>query len=345
MILKYDISNQSSATDPFGFVDRSSELAHPTKFSEATPPIYHIHINRLLQQIDSDSPELGVLVGTVFQDLLRLLECVELVGNYLRQVDAAEETFALFQLIDDEARKLVDFIRTDALNSDSVTEELAATLDGITFALNHDLQRVFDSGPKGSLSDKPAQAVVGKLYRAHDILTNCLQQSTITLAMVFDQELVGTKLFNNSDMRYRQSLQLCQDLTELIQLIEDSQKTFVGSTLTTLIDRVEKFRGESMECLMYSDWPQFEAFCEKIDFAKTQPSELETVLHQFRCYLETLLGQVRMRNVLADVFPLGIGEEDNCQVLTTLVENSSSFSGALDSQNENAVWSGFAFAL
>jgi len=299
----------------------------------------------LLQQIDSDSPGLSVLVGTVFQDLLRLLECVELVGNHLRQVDAAEETLALFQLIHDEGRKLVDFIRTDALNSDSLTEELAATLDGITFALNHDLQRVFDSGPKGSFSDKPAQVVVGKLYRAHDILTNCLQQSTITLAMVFDTELVGTKLFNNSDMRYRQSLQLCQDLSELIQLIDDSQRTFVGLTLTTLIDRVEKFRSESMECLMYSDWPQFEAFCEKIDFAKTQPSELETVLHQFRCYLETLLGQVRMRNVLADVFPLGIGEEDNCQVLTMLVENSSSFSGAFDSQNEDAGWSEFAFAL
>jgi hypothetical protein len=344
MILKNDISNQS-ATDSFAFVDRSSELAHPAKFSEGGPRIYHIHINRLVQQIVSDSPELGVLVGTVFQDLLRLLECVELVENHLRQVDAAEETFALFELIHDEARKLVAFIRTDALNSNSLTEELADTLDGITFAVTHDLQRVFDSGPKGSFSDKTAQVVVGKLYRAHDVLTNCLQQSTITLAMVFDPELVGAKLFNNSDIRYRQSLQLCQDLSELIQLVEDAQKTFVGSTLTTLIDRVEKFRSESMECLMYSDWPQFEAFCEKIDFAKTQPTELETVLHQFRCYLETLLGQVRMRNVLADVFPLGIGEDDNCMVLTTVAENSPSFSGAFDSQNEDAGWSEFAVAV
>ena len=250
-----------------------------------------------------------------------MLECVGLVENYLRQVDAAEETFALFQLIHDEARKLVEFIRTDALNSNLLTEELADTLDGITFAVNHDLQRVFDSGPRGSFSDKTAQVVVGKLYRAHDVLTNCLQQSTITLAMVFDPELVGAKLFNNSDMRYRQSLQLCQDLSELIHVVEKFETTR-GPMLATLTARIEKFRSESMECLMYSDWPQFESFCEKIDSSKTQSSELETVLHQFRCYLETLLGQVRMRNVLADVFPLGIGEEDNCRVLTTLAENS-----------------------
>ena len=52
-----------------------------------------------------------------------------------------------------------------------------------------------------------------------------------------------------------------------------------------------------------------------------------------------------MRNVLADVFPLGIGEEDNCQVLTTLAENSTSFSGAFDPQNEDVVWTEFAFAV
>src|SRR3989440_9780577 len=82
---------------------------------------------------------------------------------------------------------------------------------------------------------------------------------------------------------------------------------------------------------------------EMIDLSQMQPNELETVLHQFRCYLETLLGQVRMRNVLADVFPLGIGEEENCQVLTTLAENSASFSGSLDHQD--AAWREFAFAV
>jgi hypothetical protein len=204
---------------------------------------------------------------------------------------------------------------------------------------------VFDSGPNGSFSDKPAQVVVSRLYRAHDVLTNCLQQSTITLAMVFDAELVGTKLFNNSDMRYRQSLQLCQDLSELIQLVEDSQKASAELTLTALTDRVERFRSESMECLSYSDWPQFEAFCEKIDFSKTHSNELEIVLHQFRCYLETLLGQVRMRNVLADVFPLGICEEDNCRGLTTLAENPQPFATTTQSQDEGVAWKEVVFAL
>jgi hypothetical protein len=297
------------------------------------------HLDQVVRQIESQA--IREIVGTVFQDLSRLLECLNLVESHLRQVDNAVDTFAFFQLIHDDARALVNFIRTDTLTAAVLDEELTNTLDGIAFAVHHDLQRVFDSVPEEAVEDKPAQVVVGKLYRAHDVLTNCLQQSTITLAMVFDPELVGARLFNNSDIRYRQSLQLCHELSELIELVENSEK--IGSTLT-LLRRIERFRYESMECLMYTDWPQFESFCGRVSSATPQSHEMETVLHQFRCYLETLLGQVRMRNVLADVFPLGIGEEANCGVLTTLAAHSASFSDSFHAKDGEFVWSEAAFA-
>jgi hypothetical protein len=322
---------------------RHLELGLVTNLSTPVSLTCRFQIDRLIQQISS--PDVKQIVGSVFQDLLRQLECLSLVENYLRRVDAAEEILALFQLVHSEARTLVQFIRTDAVNSNVLPEDLADTLDGISFAINHDLQRVFNNSPRGSFSGKTADIIAGELYRAHDILTNCLQQSTITLAIVFEPELIGPKLFTNSDIRYQQSLQLCHDLSELLQLVENFEKRSVGATLTTLIKRLEKFRSESMEWLMYSDWPQFEGFCERIDSSKRQSTTLEVVLHQFRCYLETLLGQVRMRNVLTDVFPLGIGEEYNCNVLTTLPEKPASFSSAFVSQNQEVVRSDFAFAV
>ena len=131
-----------------------------------------------------------------------------------------------------------------------------------------------------------------------DLLTNCLQQSTITLAMMFDPELVGARLFNNSDIRYRQSLQLCEDLTALSQQIELCENNLNEGSLVNLSFAIEKFRNESLECLNYSDWPQFESFCETINATGTSWLQLEPVLHQFRCYVETLLGQVKRRAVL-----------------------------------------------
>ena len=314
----------NSNSDQLSGLQSTGAMNPPLPLDRAAEPDHEAcrrHLGHVVRQIES--PVIREIVFAVFQDLSRLLECLNLVESHLRHVDSAVDTFAFFQLIYDEARALVNFIRTDALNASVMGEELVDTLDGIAFAVHHDLQRVFDSVPGESFEDKPAQVVVGKLYRAHDVLTNCLQQSTITLAMVFDPELIGAKLFNNSDIRYRQSLQLCHELSELIELVENSER--IGSTVT-LTNRIERFRFESLECLMYSDWPQFESFCERVGSAKTESPELETVLHQFRCYLETLLGQVRMRNVLADVFPLGIGEEANCGVLTTLAGNSASFS-------------------
>ena len=56
--------------------------------------------------------------------------------------------------------------------------------------------------------------------------------------------------------------------------------------------------------------------------------ELESVLHQFRCYLETLLGQVRMRAVLANVIPAQFGA-DNSNL----------------TQDEPAAWDPFAVAV
>jgi len=172
------------------------------------------------------------------------------------------------------------------------------------------------------------------LFRAHDVLTDCLQQATLSLASMFDNEIVGTTLFNNSEMRYRQSIQLCDDLSTLLKLFEACEKTPVKPAFAKLTAGIEKFRNESMECLRYSDCPQFESFCERIQLAAT-PQELEPVVHQFRCYVETLLGQVRMRAVLANVFPIEFGGDDLQQSLSSAQNSSAQSYSRIDFEDDS----------
>lgn len=292
-----------------------------------------LQIDRVVRQIES--PQVREIVGTVFADLLRLLECLSLIESHLRQVDAAAETFAVFQLIHDDACALVKFIREEALTCEALNEELADTLDGIGFAVNHDLQRVFETRQLGAPEERTAQVVVGKLFRGHHLLTNCLQQSTISLAIMFDPELEGTKLFDDSDVRYRQSVQLCEDLSTLLKLVEACGKTREDPAFANLTAGVELFRSESLECLMYSDWPQFESFCERIQLASTP--EFEPVLHQFRCYLETLLGHVKMRAVLVNVPPIQLGAGDTDQLPSPAQNSSVQSSESADLQDDNVV--------
>ncbi|HSS19529.1 MAG TPA: hypothetical protein VLL54_05605 [Pyrinomonadaceae bacterium] len=308
---------------------KQSAAEGPARVPDHSTCRFELH--RVVREIDPQP--VRKVVDSVFDNLLRLLECLGIIENHLRQLDDADETFAFFQIIHDEARVLVKFIREDALTCKAMNGELLDILDGITFAVSHDLQRVFESGEAIPSSDTPAHTVIGKLYRAHDILTNCLQQSTITLAMTFDKNLVGAKLFDNSDMRYRQSLQLLNDLSALLQLVEGCERSERGA-LTDLAVGLEKFRSETLELLMYSDWPQFESFCERIKFAGTSRLELEAVLHQFHCYLETLIGQVRMRAVLANALPVQFGTDVPMAVPATM---------KLD--EEVAGWDDFAVAV
>ena len=140
MILSTFISNQLM---PAGsFTDDPVQRA----FAASLIPDHtncQLQMDRVVRAIES--PEVRKVVNTVFKDLLRLLECLSLIEGHLRQADAAEETFALFQIIHDEARVLLDYIREDGLNCGAMNDELIDAVDGITFAVSHDLQRVFES--------------------------------------------------------------------------------------------------------------------------------------------------------------------------------------------------------
>lgn len=59
--------------------------------------------------------------------------------------------------------------------------------------------------------------------------------------------------------------------------------------------------------------------------------------HQFRCYLETLLGQVRMRAVLANDFPVQFGANDSFSSPTSRSWNSG--------DDADSAWDEFAVAV
>ena len=274
------------------------------------------------------------VVGTVFQDLLRLLECLSIIEGHLRQVNSAEETLAFFQLIRDEARSLIEFIKTDALNCNEVSGQLADTLDGLAFALSHDLRRVFEGEYEADV-ESSGHVILGRVHRAHDVLTNCLQQSTASLALVYEPGLSVTQLFNNTERRYRQSLKLCSDLECLRDLVQE----FVAGRTTAgeLSVGLGTFRRDSLEFLMYSDWPQFESFCERISFSGEDLSSLAEVLHRFLCYLETLVRQVKMRAVLAD---------ESSPILNHLSHGTSTYhNAAFPLLQTNDSWGGSALPV
>ncbi len=254
-------------------------------------------------QIDSIVTDISPLllqqtVRRVFDDLIRLLDCLRMIGTSLHQVG---ETLALFELINLEARALVEFTKTEGLRVAQVNERLYDAFDGLAYAIGHDVRRVFESELQALSADEPGHLAVGKISHAHGILTNCLQQSIITLAQVFDPRLDGRQLFNDSKTRCKQSLILCRDVWTIIKLMRRAGDRPDKNVLDLIVSEVKAFLNGSMQYLMYKDWEQFETFAHQLISATGEQADVGPLLHQFLCYLETLLGEVKMRAVVSDV--------------------------------------------
>ena len=82
-------------------------------------------------------------------------------------------------------------------------------------------------------------------------------------------------------------------------------------TLRKVVSKILEFRDGSMQYLMYRDWRGYETLALEVVTAIENNLDAHPVLHQFYCFLEILYGHVKMRAVLANIFPYSGGHEED----------------------------------
>jgi hypothetical protein len=262
------------------------------------------HVSTLLEDIDEEM--LRALMLRVFADLVRMLDYLRMSETALDGECAPLENLPFFTLVHEEALALCRFIEKRVVRAGCVNENLRHALDGISFAVCHELKRVFEHELAGLTAAESDRIARGKITHARGLLTNCFQQSIIILTQVFDQSLTGAHLFNDLPTRVEQSLILRRDLWTLVRLARRAEAEGRLESIIAFIQYLDTFRHGSMHFLMYKDWQVYERFVDEVEAADCI-AELTPVLDRFACYLETLFGQVRMRAVLAN-YPFDFSE-------------------------------------
>lgn len=262
------------------------------------------HVSALLEGMDEEI--LRALMLRIFADLVRMLDYLRMAETALDRQCGLLENMAFFTLVHEEARALCNFIEKRAIRAGCINEHLRHALDGISFAVSHELKRVYEHELAGLTPVESDRLARGKVTHARGLLTNCFQQSLIILAQVFDQTLTGAQLFNDLPTRVEQSLVLRRDLWTLVQLARRAEAEGGLESIIAFIQNLDTFRHGSMHFLMYKDWQVYERFVDEVEAANCI-GELKPVLDRFACYLETLFGQVRMRAVLAN-YPFDFSE-------------------------------------
>ncbi len=263
------------------------------------------HVTVLTNSISDEASRIAV--GRVMTDLVFLLDYLSLVKVCPQDPSGGKEITSILNTVRDEAGSLVAFIENHALQLEGLEEILREALDGTAFAIKHEVRRVFENELAHGHLDLAEQEIQDSVLYAQGVLTNCFQQSMVSLARVFDESVSEAHLFQDWQARRERSLVLCRDLSALIRLVQISEK----EPLDCLADELRSFREGSMQYLMHKDWKEYETLSDRIILSlsnRTQPSDL---LHQLRCYLETLLAHVKARAVLADLAlePFGVHEQ------------------------------------
>jgi hypothetical protein len=255
-------------------------------------------------------PELHEISQTILGEMLRFFDWLARIESNLHKLDTLLESLSLLEVLEFEARSLTDFIETKAIKTAAGNERLHEVLDGISYGITHDLRRIFERELVRGVTEQSIPIVYGKVLHAHGLLTNCFQQSTITLLQVFKPNLDASTLFNDVELRLQQSVTLCKDLSSLMRFVRLAQANADPDVLRSVTARILEFRDGSMQYLMYKDWRGYESLALEVITAIENNLDPKPLLHKFICFLEVLYGHVKMRAVLAVEFPYSGGPEE-----------------------------------
>ncbi|HEX2270272.1 MAG TPA: hypothetical protein VHH35_12080 [Pyrinomonadaceae bacterium] len=255
-------------------------------------------------------PQLRDVAHTILIEMVRFFNWLDRIENNLHKLDTLLENLSLLEVLEFEARSLMDYIERKAIKVAHAAgnERLAEVLDGITYGITHDLRRIFERELVRGVTEQSTPIVYGKISHAHGLLTNCFQQSTITILQVF-KPIDPSILFNDIELRLQQSLMLCKDLSSLMRFVKLSQANSDPDVLRIVAERILEFRDGSMQYLMYKDWRGYESLALEVLNAIENNLDSKPLLHKLLTYLEVLYGHVKMRAVLAENFPYSGGEE------------------------------------
>ncbi len=239
-------------------------------------------------------------VRGVFEDLRRLLGYLDSVRSVLASGGAPDEAHFVFEALRCEALATVAGLEYFCACLPEPTE-LSEELERAGFAVRHELRAVFERMLPGAQGASDAAEARSRLAEAHDLLRNCFEQTTVSLARSFRPGVDAADLFEDIRAKRDNSLRLYEDLGALLKSARYAEWHEGADALLLFSERLELFRAESMRHLMQKDQETCQDFIDGLTLPLlSDRRSSRRYMHRFTCYLEILLKHVSMRSVLAD---------------------------------------------
>ncbi len=228
----------------------------------------------------------------------KILKWLSVVGRMLKNDEPLKTTLVLFARINEQMQEMMSFINSRLLRFSNEDDALFGSLDAAAYTASIELRKVYNQELKGLAELRPTPLIYAKIETAYSLLNDSLQLTLVNFAQLLNPSVDPTDIFPNLLTKEQQSLQLRANLWNLLKTVQTVERDADKAPLNELHDNLKKFRTENLYYLFYKDMETVDRFIEEVLIADKK--DLVPLLHRFGAYLETLLGQVNMRVVLAN---------------------------------------------
>lgn len=229
----------------------------------------------------------------------RILKWLDVIDEMLRRDEPLKPTLLLFARINEQAQRMMSYINNRLRRFANEEDALFVMLDCTVYAASIEIRKVYNFELIGLSEIRQTPLIRAKIETAHGLLNDCFQQIIVNFAQLVEPQIEPTLLFPNFKTKLDQSLALRADLWSIQQAVQKTEKGEKDYPLERLYKKLTEFQKGSMPALFYKDLETVERFIEEL--LRTQSkNDVVPILHRFGAYLETLLGQVNMRTVLAN---------------------------------------------
>lgn len=231
--------------------------------------------------------------------IAKVLKWLNVVEQMLNKDEPLKPTLLLFARIYEQTQEMISYINNRLLRFSDEEDPIFGALDSTIYAASIESRKVFNFELAGLTEIRQAPRIYAKIETSYALLNDSFQQTLVNFAQLIEPNVVANKVFPNFQTKLEQSLALRKNLWSIqleVQKVEQNPET---SSTEELYEKLNNFLRENLRYLFYKDCETVERFAEEV-LRITNKNDLVPILHRFGAYLETLLGQVNMRTVLAN---------------------------------------------
>jgi hypothetical protein len=231
--------------------------------------------------------------------IAKVLRWLNVIEQMLTNDEPLKPVLLLFARIYEQTREMISYTNNRLLRFSNEEDPIFAALDSTIYAASIETRKVFNFELAGLTEIRQAPRVYAKIETSYALINDSFQQTLVNFAQLIEPDLEPNKVFPNFQTKLEQSLALRKNLWSIQLEVQKVEHNPEESSTEELYEKLNNFLKENLRYLFYKDCETVERFAEEV-LRITNKNDLAPILHRFGAYIETLLGQVNMRAVLAD---------------------------------------------